>query len=191
MAPVCAFQNLIVRSAVPPPEASKLRCMGHQLNALTAACVGGRSRRWRRGGLRGVGWTRRAAVPASAAARPRRSRRRAPRALLAPDQRFAGLAARPPPAPALATAAMKPSGGATASSTAVREAARARRRTRRRTLERNLVLAHDRPRRALARLRLARPRRVPETQVVLVAARGQCGAVGGPAQAADLLLVAD
>mmetsp|Transcript_9753 Transcript_9753/g.31271 ORF Transcript_9753/g.31271 Transcript_9753/m.31271 type:complete len:319 (-) Transcript_9753:869-1825(-) len=37
MAPVWAFQNLMVRSAVPPPEARRLRCMGHQERALTAA----------------------------------------------------------------------------------------------------------------------------------------------------------
>ena len=90
----------------------------------------------------------------------------AARALLAPDQRFAGLAVRPPAGAGASDGDdgdAAASGGATASSTAVREAARARRRTRRRTLEQNLVLAHDGPRRALARLRLARPRGVPET----------------------------
>ena len=58
-------------------------------------------------------------------------------------------------------------------------------------LDGGLVLAHDGPRRALARLRLAASRRVPEAEVVLVAAGRQRRAVGGPAQAADLLLVAD
>ena len=37
MAPVCAFQNLMVRSAVPPPLANKFRCIGHHDSALTAA----------------------------------------------------------------------------------------------------------------------------------------------------------
>lgn len=35
--PVEVFQNLKVRSAVPPPEASKFDCQGHQAKALTAA----------------------------------------------------------------------------------------------------------------------------------------------------------
>ena len=29
IAPEVEFQNLMVRSAVPPPEASRLRCHGH------------------------------------------------------------------------------------------------------------------------------------------------------------------
>ncbi len=36
-APVCMFQNLMQRSAVPPPEASRLAWKGHQARALTAA----------------------------------------------------------------------------------------------------------------------------------------------------------
>jgi hypothetical protein len=36
-APDCVFQNLMQRSAVPPPDASKLAWKGHQANALTAA----------------------------------------------------------------------------------------------------------------------------------------------------------
>ena len=31
------FQKRMVRSAVPPPEARRLRCHGHQAIALTAA----------------------------------------------------------------------------------------------------------------------------------------------------------
>ena len=37
MAPVCAFQNLMVRSAVPPPLARRFRCIGRHDSALTAA----------------------------------------------------------------------------------------------------------------------------------------------------------
>lgn len=36
-APVVEFQNLIVRSAEPPPVAKRSRCHGHQARALTAA----------------------------------------------------------------------------------------------------------------------------------------------------------
>lgn len=36
-APVCVFQNLMLRSAVPPPEASRLDWKGHHASALTAA----------------------------------------------------------------------------------------------------------------------------------------------------------
>lgn len=39
--PVWVFQKRMVRSAVPPPLASRLSCHGHQARAL---CVGG----WRR-----------------------------------------------------------------------------------------------------------------------------------------------
>lgn len=35
-APVCMFQNFMVRSPPPPPEASKLLWKGHQARALTA-----------------------------------------------------------------------------------------------------------------------------------------------------------
>ena len=34
------FQKRMVRSAVPPPDARRLRCHGHQAIALTAAWVG-------------------------------------------------------------------------------------------------------------------------------------------------------
>ena len=46
-APVWVFQNLMLRSAVPPPEASRLAWKGHHASALTAAacavilCMGG------------------------------------------------------------------------------------------------------------------------------------------------------
>ena len=46
-APVWVFQNLMLRSAVPPPEASRLAWKGHQASAFTAAvcavilCMGG------------------------------------------------------------------------------------------------------------------------------------------------------
>jgi hypothetical protein len=36
-APVLVFQNRIMRSAVPPPDASRCRCHGHHESALTAA----------------------------------------------------------------------------------------------------------------------------------------------------------
>ena len=36
-APVALLQNLIVRSAVPAPDANKLRSCGDQASALTAA----------------------------------------------------------------------------------------------------------------------------------------------------------
>ena len=36
-APVCVFQNLMQRSAVPPPEASRLDWKGHHARAFTAA----------------------------------------------------------------------------------------------------------------------------------------------------------
>ena len=90
----------------------------------------------------------------------------AARALLAPDQRFAGLAVRPPAGAGASDGDdgdAAASGGATASSTAVREAARARRRTRRRTLEGTWCWRMMARGAHLARLRLARPRGVPET----------------------------
>ena len=46
-APVWVFQNLMQRSAVPPPEASRLDWKGHHASAFTAAawavilCMGG------------------------------------------------------------------------------------------------------------------------------------------------------
>jgi hypothetical protein len=46
-APVCVFQNLMQRSAVPPPEASKLLWNGHHAKAFTAAWWS--SKRWRYG----------------------------------------------------------------------------------------------------------------------------------------------
>ena len=36
-APVFEFQNRIVRSAVPPPDANKFCCQGHHAKAFTAA----------------------------------------------------------------------------------------------------------------------------------------------------------
>ena len=44
-APVCVFQNLMHRSAVPPPDASRLLWNGHHASALTAAlCSSSRCR---------------------------------------------------------------------------------------------------------------------------------------------------
>ena len=46
-APVWVFQNVMLRAAVPPPEASRLAWKGHQASAFTAAvcavilCMGG------------------------------------------------------------------------------------------------------------------------------------------------------
>ena len=38
-APVWVFQNLMERSAVPPPVASRLLWKGHHASAFTAACA--------------------------------------------------------------------------------------------------------------------------------------------------------
>ena len=46
-APLLVFQKRMVRSFVPPPDASRLRCHGHHASALTAAwCWSRRKSDW-------------------------------------------------------------------------------------------------------------------------------------------------